>query len=50
MHRYIEIKAVVPVAVFFLPKHCTLWEAMLGDCGYACVGGVGVILRLSSSS
>jgi hypothetical protein len=23
----------VPVAVFFLPKHCTLWEAMLGDCG-----------------
>lgn len=22
----------VPVAVFFLPKHCTLWEAMMGDC------------------
>lgn len=22
----------VPVAVFFLPKHCTLWVDMMGDC------------------
>ena len=21
------------VAVFFLPKHCTDWEAILNDCG-----------------
>jgi hypothetical protein len=26
------VRKVVPVAVFFLPKHCTLWEAMLGNC------------------
>ena len=34
-------EAVVPVAVFFLPKHCTLWEAMMGDCVSmrACGGG-----------
>jgi hypothetical protein len=32
----------VPVAVFFLPKHCTLWEAMLGGCcPGSCVGGGG---------
>jgi hypothetical protein len=41
------LTVVVPVAVFFLPKHCTLWEAMLGDCGYASVREVGVDLRLS---
>jgi hypothetical protein len=42
-----DVMAAVPVAVFFLPKHCTLWEAMLDDCGYACVWEVGVDLRLS---
>jgi hypothetical protein len=36
----------VPVAVFFLPKHCTLWEAMLGDCGLRAVGGCGFVNSL----
>jgi hypothetical protein len=44
------VYAVVPVAVFFLPKHCTLWEAMLGDCGYACEREVGVDFAVVSSS
>jgi hypothetical protein len=26
------VAGAVPVAVFFLPKHCTLWEAILGGC------------------
>ena len=30
-HLCMVAGAGVPVAVFFLPKHCTLWEAMLGD-------------------
>jgi hypothetical protein len=41
---------IVPVAVFFLPKHCTLWEAMLGDCGMCVRLGGGRGFTVVSSS
>lgn len=38
----------IPVAVFFLPKHCTLWVDMMGDCDVSCVRRWAWVIALSS--